>query len=418
MTTSASVSRPVDPAPGFVEFVALIALMMSIVALSVDNLLPAFVPIQQEFRLANANEAQYVIASYMAGFAVSQLFYGPLSDAVGRRPAMLLGMSVYLVGTLLAIAASSFEILLFSRVVQGVGGAAARVLVMTIVRDRYQGEDMARVMSFVMMVFIIGPVIAPGSGALILLAGSWRLIFVSMLLLGLVIGVWFLARMPETLPPQYRMPISLRAIWSSVRACVGNRITLGYTISASLVLGSLFGYIMSAQQIFETDVYALGGWFSVVFGIVAGVMGIAAFVNAKLVRRVGLERLSWWGTVAFALVAAIKVSVVLVWQLAWGGPPPLWLFAGMLALLNFIFSLTMPNFNALAMRPMGHIAGTASSFIGTATTAFSALFGVVIGQLYDGTVLPLALGYLILGGTAVAVVAWTERTSASRSHPG
>ncbi len=409
MTTS--VSSPADRAPGFVEFVALIALMMSIIALSIDNLLPAFVPIQQEFRLASANDAQYIIASYMAGFAVSQLFYGPLADAVGRRPAMILGMAIYLVGTVVAIAATSFEILLAARVVQGVGAAASRVLVATIVRDRYQGEEMARVMSFVMMVFIIGPVVAPGSGALILLVGSWRLIFVGMLLLALVIGAWFLLRMPETLRPENRVPLSLRTMWNGARTCVGNRTTLGYTIAGSLLLGSLMGYISSAQQIFETDVYALGGWFSLVFGVVAAVMGLAAFVNARIVRRVGLERLSWWGALAFMLTALVNVVVVL----AWDGPPPLLLFAGLLGALNFIFSLAVPNFNALALRPMGHIAGLASSFVGTVTTALSALFGVIIGQLYDGTVLPLALGYLVLGAAGVGVVMWTRADNAGKT---
>ncbi|MGV6872897.1 multidrug effflux MFS transporter [Pseudochelatococcus sp. B33] len=408
MTTTATASSPVDPAPGFVEFVALIALMMSIIALSIDNLLPAFVPIQQEFRLLNANDVQYVISSYMLGFAVSQLFYGPLSDSVGRRPAMLLGMSIYLFGTLMALLASSFEILLLARAVQGVGGASSRVLVMTIVRDRYKGEDMARVMSFVMMVFIIGPVIAPGSGALILLLGSWRLIFVSMLVLGVTIGGWFLLRMPETLRPEYRTRPSVRAVWSNLRECVTNRITLGYTLATSLILGALIGYVTSSQQIFETDVYALGGWFSVVFGVVAAVMGVAAFVNARLVRRVGLERLAWWGTLAFAGAALVLAVVTLAWELAGGGPPPLAVFVGLLALLHFIFSLTVPNFNALAMRPMGRIAGTASSFVGAATTALSTLFGVAIGQLYDGTVLPLALGYLVLGFAAIGMVAWTE----------
>ncbi|MBB3808939.1 multidrug effflux MFS transporter [Pseudochelatococcus contaminans] len=400
-------------APGFVEFVVLVALMMALVALSIDNLLPAFVPIQHEFHLASANEVQYMISSYMAGFAISQLFYGPLSDAYGRKPAMLTGMAIYAVGTVLAIAANSFEMLLLARAVQGIGGASSRVLVTAIVRDRYQGEEMARVMSFVMMVFIIGPVIAPGSGALILAIGSWRFIFVSMLVMALVVGFWFALRMPETLRPENRTKASFAGAWNNLRLCLGNPVTMGYTLAMSLVLGSLFGYITSAQQIFETEVYALGGWFPVVFGVVAAVMGVASFVNAWLVRRVGLKRLAWNGTLAFTLTALALVIVVL----AWGGPPPLVIFAGFLALLNFFFSLTAPNFNALAMRPMGRMAGTASSFIGAATTALGTLCGVIIGQLYDGTVLPLALGYLVLGLAAAFVVKWTERHDTEDAQP-
>lgn len=405
MTSTAPASERAVRYPPFGEFIALIALMMSIIALSIDNLLPAFVPIQHEFGLSHASEVQFIISSYMIGFAVSQLFYGPLSDAIGRRPSMLIGLAIYLAGTALAIVATSFETLLAARVVQGVGAAASRVLVMTIVRDRYHGQEMARVMSFVMMVFIIGPVIAPGSGALILLFGSWRLIFVSMLGLGLALLLWFLLRMPETLAPGNRMKPSAGAVLEGFRQCVTNRVTFGYTLAISLMLGTLMGYINSAQQILETDVYALGAWFPLVFGLIAAAMGIASFANAHLVRRMGPRRLSHICAVAFVLTALVLVLV----SLFYGGHPPLVPFAILLASLNFLFSLSVPNFNALAMEPMGRIAGTASSIIGATTTALSAIFGLAVGQAFDGTVLPLAFGYLSFSLIGLAVIWWTER---------
>lgn len=379
--------------------------MMSLVALSIDNLLPAFVPIQHEFQLASANDAQFIISSYMIGFAVSQLVYGPLSDSIGRRPSMLIGLAIYLVGTLMALTAGSFTTLLIARVVQGVGAAASRVLVMTIVRDRYHGQEMARVMSFVMMVFIIGPVIAPGSGALMLLLGSWRMIFVSMLALGVGLLTWFSLRMPETLNPHNRMKASPRAVLEGARQCITNRVALGYTLAISLMLGTLMGYINSAQQVFETDVFKLGPWFPLVFGLIAAVMGVAAFTNAQLVQRVGPRRLSHICTVAFVLTSLALVLLTV----AYGGFPPLVPFSMLLAALHFIFSLSVPNFNALAMEPMGRIAGTASSFIGAVTTALSTVIGLLVGQAYDGTVLPLALGYLVFSALALAVVYWTER---------
>ncbi|MFC0218525.1 DHA1 family bicyclomycin/chloramphenicol resistance-like MFS transporter [Pseudochelatococcus lubricantis] len=405
MTSTAPVSDRVVRYPPFGEFVALIALMMSLVALSIDNLLPAFVPIQHEFQLASANDAQFIISSYMIGFAVSQLVYGPLSDSIGRRPSMLIGLAIYLVGTLMALTAGSFTTLLIARVVQGVGAAASRVLVMTIVRDRYHGQEMARVMSFVMMVFIIGPVIAPGSGALMLLLGSWRMIFVSMLALGVGLLTWFSLRMPETLNPHNRMKASPRAVLEGARQCITNRVALGYTLAISLMLGTLMGYINSAQQVFETDVFKLGPWFPLVFGLIAAVMGVAAFTNAQLVQRVGPRRLSHICTVAFVLTSLALVLLTV----AYGGFPPLVPFSMLLAALHFIFSLSVPNFNALAMEPMGRIAGTASSFIGAVTTALSTVIGLLVGQAYDGTVLPLALGYLVFSALALAVVYWTER---------
>lgn len=405
MRSAASLSSRVNGTPPFVEFIALIALMMAMVALSIDNLLPAFVPIQREFNLTDPNETQFLISTYMAGFALSQILYGPLSDAIGRRPSLIIGMVIYTAGTILAIFARSFEILLIARVIQGIGGAASRVLVTTIVRDRYEGQEMARVMSFVMMVFIIGPIIAPGSGALFLMFGSWRLIFVSMLVLGLLVLIWFSMRMPETLQPEDRLAPSLRVIMQGMRECITNRTTLGYTLANSVVMGTLMGYINSSQQIFETDVYALGSWFPVIFGIIAAVIGIASLVNAMLVRRVGLRRLSHISIIAFACVAFVQVFVAWIYQ----GHPPLIIFCIILASLNFIFSLAAPNFNALAMGPMGKIAGTASSFTGAVTTALSAVFGLIVGQAYDGTVLPLAVGYAVLGTVAVGAVYWTEK---------
>lgn len=379
--------------------------MMAIVALSIDNLLPAFVPMQQYFELHDANEVQLVISSYMAGFAVSQLFYGPLSDAVGRRPAMLLGMAIYTVGTGLATVASSFDALLFARMVQGVGAAAARILVMTIVRDRFEGREMARVMSFVMMIFIIAPVIAPASGAFILMLGDWRLIFVFMMVLGLGLTVWFWLRMPETLHPEYRMKPSSKVFAAGIMRCCTNRMSFSYTFAIGLMMGALMAYINSAQQIFETEVYGLGDLFPLVFALIAGVMGVASFVNARLVRRYGMHKMSHTGIIAFTLVALVQL-LASIW---YAGHTPLVLFCLLLALAHFIFSLTVPNFNALAMSPMGDIAGTASSFMGFFTTIVSAVIGLVVGQAFDGTVLPLAFSYFVLSALSMLVVLWGER---------
>lgn len=391
--------------PSFVEFVVLIALVMGLISLSIDNLLPAFEPIREEFALSDPNELQLILTAYMGGFALMQLVWGPVSDVVGRRPVLMMGLAIYTAGTLLAIVSQSFETLLLARAVQGCGGAAARVLAVTIVRDRFEGRDMARVMSLTMMIFIVVPVVAPATGGLILAVGSWRLIFVSMLALVLVVAVWFGLRMPETLRPAFRQSFSVRQILSSIGRTVTTRAAVGNATAMGLTMACLMAYLGMSQQIFETDIYHLGRWFPLAFALIATCMGAASFANSRLVRRLGMRRLSQAGIIGFIAMAA----VLLLAALAFDGRPPLLLFGVVLAAAHFLMSLTMPNFNTMAMEPLGDIAGTASSFIGFYTTLVGAVVGYFIGQTYDGTVTPLALAYLGLGTLCLGVILWTER---------
>ncbi|MDR6293332.1 DHA1 family bicyclomycin/chloramphenicol resistance-like MFS transporter [Inquilinus ginsengisoli] len=404
-TTAARPARRATPEPGFVEFVGLIAFMMALISLSIDNLLPAFGAIQADLGIADPNALQYVLTAYMAGFGVMQLVYGPVSDVIGRRPTLMIGLSVYCVGSVLAIAAHGFEWLLVARAVQGMGAAAARVLTVTIVRDRFSGREMARVMSLTMMVFIIVPIFAPAIGQLFLFVGSWHMIFVSMLGLALVQIVWFNRRMPETLHPEYRRPFSVARIRDGVRTCVTTRVSIGYATAMGLMMGSLMGYLGSSQAIFEVDVYALGPMFPMAFGLIAMVMGFASFLNSRLVRRLGMRRMSHTGICGFVAVGAVQLALAF----AFDGRPPLFLFGVVLAANMFLFSLTVPNFNAMAMEPLGAIAGTASSVIGSYTTIASAALGALVGQAFDGTVVPLGFGYFGLGACALLVVLWTER---------
>jgi DHA1 family bicyclomycin/chloramphenicol resistance-like MFS transporter len=390
--------------PRFVEFVLLIALVMALGSMSIDNLLPAFEPIRTAFGVPDANEMQLILTAYMAGFAIMQIVWGPLSDVVGRRPVLMAGLALYTVGTLLAIFARSYEVLLLARIVQGFGGAATRVLAVTIVRDRFSGREMARVMSLTIMVFIIVPVFAPALGSLFLVLGGWRLIFVSMLALVLILATWFGLRMPETLHPAYRMPLSLRAVGRGVAKTVSNRTAVGYATAMALSMASLMSYLNSTQQIFETTIYGLGNLFVLVFGGVAICMGAASFANSRLVRRFGMRRLSHAGLLGFIAVTGTLAAVAV----ATGGRPPLAVLLPMLGAAHFLLSLTMPNFNAMAMEPLGDVAGTASSFIGAYTTLMGALGGLVVGQAFNGTIIPLAAGYLSFGLLALAAVLWTE----------
>lgn len=399
-------------APGFVEFVMLVALIMAIGAFSIDNIMPAFGPIHQEFGVASANDVQLLMTVYMAGFAVMQLIYGPVSDMIGRRPTFLIGMGFYLVGSIAAVLATSFEFLLVARAIQGLGAASTRVLSIALVRDRYEGREMARVMSLTMMIFIIVPIFAPAIGSLILWASGWRAIFGAMFGLAVFLMVWFSLRMPETLKPQYRQPMSLRASGRAARRVMTTRVSLGYTTVVGVMFGCVMSYINSAQQIFETEVYGLGPMFPVAFGSIAAVMGVASFLNSRLVPTIGMRRLAHGGAIGFTFVAAVQVACA--W--AFGGHPPLLLFSLLLAGCHFLFSIIMPNVNAMAMEPMGDIAGTASSVMGFYTTLLGAAVGYIVGQSFNGSVFPLALGYLGCGFFSVMIMLWTEKGRLFQPH--
>ena len=398
---------PIAPSwvgPGFAEFVGIVALMMAVTAMSIDNLLPAFPLIQERFSVADPNSLQLLVYVYMIGFGVAQIVYGPVSDALGRRPTLLISLGIYTAGCILSMLAPSYEWLLASRVIQGMGAAGGRVLSTAIVRDRFSGREMASVMSLIMMVFLIVPMLGPAIGATMLLLGSWIWVFVSMLALGGVLTLWFALRMPETLHPEYRRPLSLRATGQALLTVLRTRAAIGYATALGLLTGCIMGYVGSAQQVFDTGLYHLGGLFPVAFGVVAGAMGAATLINSRVVRWLGMRTLSHAGVTAFTAVGLLQVVIGLHYQ----GHPPLVLFLSVLALNQFLISFALPNFNALALQPLGAIAGTASSFLGFYTTILGAFCGFLIGHAFDGTVMPVAYGYALLGGLALLTVAWTE----------
>lgn len=399
-------------APPLFEFVVLIALMMGISAMSIDNLLPAFPYIRADFAIVDANELQLLVYVYMIAFALMQLVYGPISDMVGRRPALIWGIAIYAAGSVLAIFAPSYTILLIARAIQGVGAAAGRVLALAIVRDCFVGREMARVMAFAFSVFIMVPIFAPAVGSFFLLFGNWPTLFTGMLALALVMMVWFALRMSETLHPEYRLPFSAKRIWGGVRMTVTSRATFGYSTATALLLGCLLGYVGSSQQIFETEVYGLGAYFPVAFGAIAAMMGVASLINAHLVRRLGMRRLSHGATLGFLVVGALQFGLAVFYD----GRPPILLFGAVLAVNQFCSSLAISNFNSMAMEPLGEVAGTASSFLGFYTTLGGALLGLVIGGAFDGTVRPLGAGYFVLGIFCFLAVLWTERGVLFRPH--
>jgi DHA1 family bicyclomycin/chloramphenicol resistance-like MFS transporter len=388
---------------GFVEFVALMAMMMAMTAMSIDAMLPALPKIGLDLGVQRVNDNQLVVSLLFLGMAVGQMFYGPLSDSIGRKPAMYIGFGLFATGCLLSMLATNFQIMLVGRVLQGLGTAAPRVVVMALVRDQYGGRSMARVMSFVMAVFILVPVVAPAFGQAVLLVANWRAIFGVYLLQVTVIGAWFFWRQPETLSPDRRIPFSLVRIGRAIREIVTIRAAFGYTVAAGLVSGAFIGYLNSAQQVFQEQ-YALGQFFPFYFALLAIAIGSASMMNARLVMRFGMRALSFRAVLGIMVLSTIVFAIAVITA----GHPPLWLLTLYFLMTFFCVGILFGNLNSLAMEPLGHIAGVGAAVVGSFSTLISLLLGVLIGQSYNGTVLPLVGGFAILSIAGFGVMRWVE----------
>ena len=394
---------------GFPEFVIVIASIMALNPLAMDMMLPSLPDIAQAFHIVAANRPQEVLSTFMIGFGIGQFAMGPLSDRFGRRAVLLGGMILYGLASISAIAAPSFETLLLARALQGLGTAATRVIATSIVRDCYAGRRMASVMSLAMMVFISVPIVAPSFGQAVRLLTQWRGIFVVLMLYGLVTLVWSALRMPETLPLSERRSLALRDVLGAFRQTLSNRQTLGYALAGGGVMGSLFAFVFSSQQIF-TEVFGLGQYFTLVFAAIAGGMAVAGFVNARFVGRLGMRAISHSALIGYAGVAGVTFVTARAQIL------PLPLFVALSSLAMFALGLMIANFTALAMEPQGHIAGTASSLYGSITTLLGIAIGTVIGQSYDGTLLPFATGFFLCTLATLGVVLVVEKGRLFRPH--
>jgi len=387
----------------FGEFVAFIAACMALGAMSIDILLPALPLLYADLELTHPNQAQAVIASFLIGNGVSQLFYGPLADRFGRKPIIIVGLILFVFAGILAMIANSFTALLAARALQGVGAGAPRVMAASLARDCYAGARMARVMSLAAMIFMIVPALAPLLGQLVLMvAPGWHWVFAMLVAAGVAMLVWTVKRLSETLPPERRTLLTPRSIYSAYRQTLTTRRCAGYTMALALIFGAHVGFISSSQQIF-VDVFNAGRTFPLLFAVMALATGVAAFVNSKLVRRVGMRRLSVIGLVAIVVINLSHLGLNLA------GHETLLVFMLMQGASVFTFGLLAVNLNALAMEPMGHIAGTASSMVGFVSTIGGASIGLAVGLMFNGTVVPLIGAYVVLALTALVIAYHTEK---------
>lgn len=386
------------------EFVVLTALLMSLVALAIDMILPALPLLAAEFSLRDSSHAQYVISAVFVGMVAGKLLFGPLSDAWGRKPAIYLGLALYIGGAIICYFAEEFSIFLLGRAVQGVGVAAPRVVSVALVRDQFEGREMARIMSFIMMVFILVPAIAPALGQGMLLFFEWRMILGVFILTGVISLVWFALRQPETLAPENRRPLAFSTVIAAAREVVSNPSSLGYSFAIGFVFAGFIGYLVSSQQIYDL-IYDRGAQFPYYFGALALVIGSASIVNARFVVKYGMRKLSVWALLGIILFS----SIAIVAELAFPEPLSFELFIVFCLVAFFCIGVLFGNLNALAMEPLGHIAGTGSAVVGAGSTIISVVLGTLIGQAIGSDVLPLLVGFLLMSLLTLGAFAWVDK---------
>ncbi|KJZ20177.1 multidrug effflux MFS transporter [Loktanella sp. S4079] len=387
------------------EFIALMAMLAATVAFSIDAMLPALPQIGMDLTPLNMNRAQLIVTSFVLGMGVGTMFTGPLSDAFGRKPVMVGGALIYILACVAAWAAQTLEVMLVARVVQGLGAAGPRVVAMALVRDLYSGREMARIMSFVMIVFSIVPALAPTIGHYIILGFGWHGIFAAFVIFASIVTLWLFMRQPETLTQENRRPLSIRALLSAIKEMFVHRTARLSIMVQTLTFGMLFTLISSTQQVFD-QTFDQGENFHLWFGAIAIFASSASVLNAKLVVRLGMRAI-----IKAMYTAQISLTLMLIVVTFIDGP--YWLSFGAYLIWvagNFFQAgLTIGNLNALAMEEMGHIAGLAASVIAAVATVGAVIIAAPIAMMFDGTPLPMAYGALVLSSLALALTTLIKR---------
>ena len=379
------------------EFIAMIAAAMALTAFSIDSMLPALPEIAQALTPDAPNRAQLVLTSFVLGMGIGTIFTGPLSDSFGRKPVILGGALLYVIGATLAGQAESLETMLASRIIQGLGVAGPRVVAIAIVRDLYQGRPMASIMSYAMMIFTLVPAVAPLLGSYIIVSFGWRAVFYSFVLFATLVIGWMMIRQPETLPLEARRPFRPTAIVAATKECFSHKVFTLSTLLQVLSFGMLFGCLSSTQQIFETS-FGRADTFPRWFALIALIAGTASILYARLVVRLGMQRMI---SVGFGMQIFFSVAVLIAGFFA---TVPFALYVLWTTSLFFMAGLVIGNLNALAMEPVGHIAGLAASVIGAVATVLGAAIAAPIGLAFDGTPLPLAIATSTLSVLGYTIV--------------
>ncbi len=391
--------------PSQKEFIVLIGLMMALVALAIDMMLPALPLIGAQLGVVDKNDNQLIISLLFLGIAFGQLFYGPISDSYGRKPSIYIGFGIFILGTLTSLFSSSLYLMLVGRFIQGFGIAGPRIISVALVRDRFGGEEMAKIMSVVMAIFIIVPVLAPALGQLILMFAPWQYIFIFFLFYSIFLLVWFKTRMPESLAEEDKHKLSFSRIVKVTKQILKTRTSLGYIFAAGFISSLFLGYLNSSQQLFQ-DTYGLGKNYAFVFALLALSVGAGAILNGQLfVKKYGMVKM-----VKLASLSIIGFSTTfLLFLFLYSGVPSLAFLLFFLIVILFFTGILFGNLNALAMEPLGHVAGTGSSVVGALSTLISVPFGIYIGLSYNNTVFPLTIGFITMGFLCYLAILWAGK---------
>lgn len=380
------------PVLGKIELTAMVAMMFATIALSIDAMLPAFPAIADELAKTDPNKAQLVLSSFVLGMGLGVFFSGPLSDAYGRRRVILWGAALYALAAVIAVISSSLEMLVLSRFIMGIGAAGPRVAATALIRDQFKGREMAQIMSYVMMLFTLVPAVAPAMGAAILSFGSWRAIFASFIIFGLSIIIWAGLRLPETLAPENRRSLSPKALSAATTEVLRHPTARIAIFVQTLCLGILFSMLHMVQPIYDV-IYGQADNFPFWFFIIALTTGAFSLLNGMLVKRLGMRRIAttslWSQVVCSGLIMGLAYTLP-------AAEIPFYYFIIWQCTVFLMVVTTMGNLNAIAMEPMGHMAGLAASVIGAISTVGAIIIAGPLGQFFDGTLRPLASGVFVL----------------------
>ena len=380
-----------------IEFIAIMALLMSLVALSIDGILPALAVIGTDLGVTDTQDHQLLITMIFLGLGFGQLIFGPLSDSFGRKPIIYVGFLVFAVASIICVNTNSYEVLIAARILQGIGLASPRTLSIAMIRDSYEGDYMAKVMSFIVMIFILIPIIAPTLGQFLMLTYNWQAIFNVQLGLGVLVIFWFWKRQPETLATDKRIPFRTTLLISGFKAFFKQKQAVAFTLISGFITGSFMVYLSTTQHIFETQ-YGLGEDFPLIFASLAVGVGFATYLNGVYVVRIGMKRIALVSLSAYSLSSL--VYVVLYYNQA---NPPLWILLTFFALQFTAVGFLFGNLRALAMQPIGHIAGVGAAINGFISTVMGVLIASVIGAYISTTAWPLFLGFTICGFASMVI---------------
>ncbi|MCK3776175.1 multidrug effflux MFS transporter [Ensifer sesbaniae] len=392
----------------FRERIVLYALLTSLTSISIDALLPGLRQIGTDLGVRPPLSTQHVISLFILGMAFGELLLGPLSDAMGRKKALVLGLGVYAVGTVVALVAGSLEMVILGRFLQGVGVSGPKIATRAMIRDQFEGDAMARVMSFMFTLFILVPMLAPTLAQGIIAVGGWRSVFAVYLAAAGLLGLWLVMRQPETLATDKRIPFRPRLLVSNGRRILSNRRVTLLILATGLVFGAQLLYLSTAADLFF-DAYGIGQTFPLYFALLAAGIGLASFLNAKLVQRFGSEAMARYGFLGLA-TAGLAMLVV---SASWAGRPPLTVLMVLGFACFFAIGVLFGNLNAMAMRSLGQVAGLGASLIASGSSLIATLFAIAMGAFYDGTTLNLSAGFFVAGISALVLAEIAVRADAS-----